>query len=74
MDLSTPIHFNGTYKDNGVLVNNEPDKQKIENFLNDKKLLGGIDKRKISNFIKEDSSNIIKKLNKIFFLFFWFGR
>ncbi len=56
-----------------ILVNNEPDKQKIENFLNNKKLLEGIDKRKISNFIKEDSSNIIKKLNKIFFYFFGLG-
>ena len=56
-----------------ILVNNESDKQKIEKNLNNKKLLEGIDKRKISNFMKEDSSNIIKKINKIFLYFFGLG-
>lgn len=56
-----------------ILVNNEPDKQKIEKFLNNKNLFEGIDKRKISNFIKKDSSNIIKKIYKIFSYFFGLG-
>jgi len=44
-----------------ILVDNQPDIQTLEKFLEDKNLLEGIDKRNISYFIKTDSLNIKKK-------------